>query len=66
MGQPLQEDDEQLLGRFHLKLKSLRTYARDGLIYGFTTRNLPGPIRRIARDSRIRTVYVVDTDVPRP
>ncbi|MEV4078199.1 hypothetical protein ACGFJC_31340 [Nonomuraea fuscirosea] len=61
----LQENDEHLLGQFHLELKSLRTYARDGLIYGFTARNLPGPIRRLTRDSRIRTVYVVDADLPR-
>ncbi|MFC4007793.1 hypothetical protein ACFOY2_11205 [Nonomuraea purpurea] len=61
----LQENDEQLLGQFHLKLENLRMYARGGLIYGFTTRNLPGPIRGIARDSRIRKVYVVDADLPR-
>ncbi|MGW4793771.1 hypothetical protein ACWEPC_15355 [Nonomuraea sp. NPDC004297] len=60
----LQEDDAQVLDQFNLKLENLQKYARDGLIYGFSTRNLPGPIRAIADDPRIRTVYVVDTDVP--
>ncbi|GAA3668686.1 hypothetical protein GCM10022224_036050 [Nonomuraea antimicrobica] len=61
----LQESDAQVLNQFNLKLKSLQAYARDGLIYGFTARNLPDPIRAIARDPRIRAVYVVDTDLPR-
>ncbi|NRQ32504.1 hypothetical protein HII36_11735 [Nonomuraea sp. NN258] len=61
----LQENDAQVLDQFNLKLKTLQTYAREGLIYGFTARDLPHPIRAIARDPRIRAVYVVDTDLPR-
>ncbi|WP_336204981.1 hypothetical protein [Nonomuraea sp. LPB2021202275-12-8] len=62
----LRADDAPILAQFKLKLPQLQKYASDGLVYGFTARNLPDPIRAIVKDPRIRAVYVVDTDLPRP
>ncbi|MEV0197098.1 hypothetical protein [Nonomuraea sp. NPDC050691] len=56
----LAPQDTPMLAEYGLTLSHLRAVADEGLIYGFTLQNLPGPLKELARDPRVESVHVID------
>ncbi|WP_113704346.1 hypothetical protein [Nonomuraea lactucae] len=56
----LTSQDTPMLAKYGLTLSRLRVVADKGLIYGFTLQNLPGPLKGLAKDPRVKSVYIID------
>lgn len=56
----LNQQDTPLLAEYGLTLSHLRAVADKGLVYGFTMQNLPGPLKGLAKDPRVKAIHIID------
>ncbi|WP_147269047.1 hypothetical protein [Sphaerisporangium album] len=60
----LEPKDSPVLEQFGLNIADLRSRASEGLVYGFTAKNIPDSISKLVADPRVRAAFVVDVRPP--